>query len=502
MAAAAQDISPSVVIANDKMSAQIVIHPACDRGMLTEPILKEIIRARSVEVTDFTSQALHKLLDPPPPDDQTVTVDIACAQPPIHGADGSIQWLTDKSDANANDKNNSEDKKKPNNSSNTDQETVSFYDQSAYVMVETGDVIARISEAIIGQDGRDVTGATIPAKSGKEVQFQTDESIMRKADGSLIAQQDGVLNREPGKAKICKRIEIKDYVDFSTGNLEFDGDISVGRGVRDCFKVQATGSVEVKGLIEAATIETGNDLIATGGFAGRERGYANIGRDLKGKYLDNVQGHVNQDLCIDREVINCELTIDGKINSTHGSIIGGKITPTGEVNIGTLGSAAGVETTLVIGSVPRLEPFAEKLDAMVQTLSKDSEKLTEEQNLINKMSAKGRMTATDRERQTEIMFELSTTNAILQKAQRTLDSVSQEIEKRRCVNINISRMVNHGVILIYGQVRYKITTEFKGPARIFLEGKNQLVYRQGDSPSNPLSQIADTRANHPDKNAA
>jgi len=79
--------------------------------------------------------------------------------------------------------------------------------------------------------------------------------------------------------------------------------------------------------------------------------------------------------------------------------------------------------------VPGLDPFAETLDAMVQILTIDSEKLTEEQDIITKMSTKGKMTATDKELQTEIMFELSTINTNLQKAQRTLESVTGEIEK-------------------------------------------------------------------------
>ncbi len=501
MAAAAEETSPSVIIAGDKLSAQLVIPAGCSRAMMTAPLLKEVIRGQGVEVTDFTNQAIQELTQSTPPDDQTATIDIAFAQPPTHGTDGAIRWLVDEKnqdDADTQDGHSTGEER----DKDDDQEPLSHYDRCAFVMVETGDVVGQIREATLGEDGRDVTGNTIPAKSGKDMPLQIDETLMRRADGSLIAQQDGVLYREVGKAQIRKQIEIKDYVDFSTGNLDFDGDITIGRGIRDCFIVKATGNVEVKGLIEAATLDTGKDLIANGGFAGRERGYAYVGGSLKGKYLDNVQGHIKEDLCIDREVINCELTIDGGINSPHGSIIGGLLIPTGEVNIGTLGSGAGVETNLTIGSVPRLDPFAEKLDAMVQTFTKDLEKLTEEQDLINKMSVKGRMTATDRERQTEIMFEISMVNTNLQKAQRTLDSITNEIEKRRSVNLTIHRMVNPGVRLTYGRLRHKITAEIKGPARIYLEGSDKLVYRQGDAPPCPLAQIADTQAIRPGRNAA
>ena len=504
MASAAQDISPTVTVASDKMSAQLVIRPGCDPATLNAPMLKEIIRGRGVEVTDFTSQAIQGFLENRSTDDQTVTLDIACAQPPIHGTDGSVEWLVDADNNSADQKDSAKappDPDHPGNAPDPVMQAVSHYDKCAFVMVDSGDVVARIHEAVLGQDGRDVTGNTIPAKSGKDFQLQFDESIMRKADGTLIAQQDGVLYREPGKALIRKRIEIKDYVDFSTGNLDFDGDIYIGKGVRDCFKIKATGNIEVKGLIEAATIEAGKDLAALGGFAGRERGFVNIGRDLKGKYLDNVQGHINNNLCIDREVINCDLMINGGIQSPHGALIGGTITPTRETHIGTLGSGAGVETVLIIGAVPRLDPFAEKLDAIVQSLTRDVEKLTEEQDIINKMSTKGKMTATDKERQTEIMFELSNANTNLQKAQRTLDNVTQKINKRRSTSVIVERIVNQGVVIVYNQLSHKITRELKGPAKIYLENK-QLVYRQGDAPSQPLSQIADVKATRTPRVAA
>ncbi len=501
MAAAEQDKSPTVTIASDKLSAQLVIPIGYDPAMLTAPMLKEIIRGRGVEVTDFTDQALQEFMASKPEEDKVATIDIACAQPPTHGTDGSLRWFVDDKKPDAPEQQDAEDTDIA-SKSNPEDDAVSHYDLCAFVMVETGDEVGQMLEASLGQDGRDVLGETIPAKSGKDISLQIDETLMRRADGTLIAQQDGVLYREKGKAQIRKQIEIREYVDFSTGNLDFDGDISIGRGVRDCFTVKATGNVEVKGLIEAATLETGKDLVATGGFAGRERGYAYVGGSLRGKYLDNVQGHVKHDLCIDREVINCDLTIDGGINSPHGAIIGGEIIPTGEIIIGTLGSGAGVETKLIIGSVPRLAPFADQLDVMVQVLTRDVEKLTEEQDLINKMSAKGRMTATDKERQTEIMFELSMFNTSLQKAQRTLDSVSQEIQKRRCVNITIQRMVNTGVSLIYGELRHKITTELKGPARIYLESGDKLVYRLGDAPPCPIAQVADVQAIRPRKAAA
>jgi uncharacterized protein (DUF342 family) len=487
----AKEISPEVIIADDKTTAELIIPAGCDRSMLTEQLLLGLIRGEGVEVTDFTTKAVRGLLGAPIDGEHDTAIEIARIQQPVHGVDGAIRWIVDEKNA---------DKTTDGPTNGTDA-AVCFYDRCAFVMVQAGDVVGKVTPATLGQDGRDVTGANVPARSGKDPALQLDETLMKRADGSLIAQQDGVLYREKGKAQVRKYIEIREYVDFSTGNIDFDGDVLVGRGVRDCFIVKATGNVEVRGLIEAATINAGKDLIANGGFAGRERGNALIGGCLRGRYLDNVHGHVKQDLCIDREVINCELLIDGAITSPRGSIIGGRVSPTGAVEIASLGSPAAVPTELVIGSVPALEPFARKLEQIVFALTADKAKLTDEQDIVNKLTAHGRMTATDRERQTEIMFELSTINTTLDKAQRTLDSLNDEIGKRRRVDVTVHHLVNPGSTLILDGCRYKIYNDLKGPVRFFMDGK-KFVYRQGEAPHHPVADIADVSTDKSARRAA
>lgn len=120
------------------------------------------------------------------------------------------------------------------------------------------------------------------------------------------------------------------------------------KGVRDRFIVEATGNVIVDGLVEAATIKCAGHLAVRGGFAGRERGFAEVGKDMTGKYLDNVQGEVKGELRIDREIVNSELTVVGTLRSPNVTIMGGKITCHGEAEVAALGSPSGVPTQIVM----------------------------------------------------------------------------------------------------------------------------------------------------------
>ena len=484
MASPAKEISPTITVTDGKQAAYIHIPPGCDPLLLTEDALLGLVRASGVEVSDHVKRAIASLAQQlcdgqgQEGDGQakTISKEVARAQQPIHGVDGRVEWLVDDTP------------KDP------ETENISYYDQCAFVMVHNGDTIGKVYPPTYGEDGRDVRGETTPALSGKEAKLIIDESIMRRPDGSLIAQSDGVLYRDGDNAQIRKRIEIKENVDFSTGNIDFDGDVYIKGGVKDCFVVKATGDIEVCGLIEAATIETDQDLIAKGGFAGRERGIATIGGCLRGKYLDNVHGYVEKDLCIDREVINCELRIDGGIDSPAGSIIGGRVVVTGAINIGTLGSSGDTPTELVIGSVPKLEPFVASLSEIFETVSESSNKLTDELDMITKLSRKGRMTPTDKERQTEIMFELSSIKSAMDRAGRTLDSINQEVEARRTVDVTVNSTLHSGTLLIYRDKSFKIKREMRGPVVIKLDSKKTPVYRQGNGEAHPVSDISDVHA--------
>ena len=153
----------------------------------------------------------------------------------------------------------------------------SHCDRSACAMVKLGQNAARIVEPTIDTDSRDVRGRTLTASDGNPTEIKHDETINRNAEGILIALEEGVLIRTADNVFVHKVIVFDQYVDFSTGNIEFTGDVIVRKGVRDCFVIQAGGKVEVGGLIEAATIDCGGDPIARGGFAGREVGTAMVG---------------------------------------------------------------------------------------------------------------------------------------------------------------------------------------------------------------------------------
>jgi uncharacterized protein len=466
-----------VSLASDKSSASLTIPGKPDPKVLPEEAGEAALREAGVEINPRVRQAVAELFEKARNSEKPVTGEVAFATPPANGTDGYVEWTVDDAKEDA----------RPPDAAPSDG-TIDYRNVSAFVMVQPSQVLGNLHQHTEGEDGRDVTGKTLPAKAGKPAKLETDESIFVDAAGTVIAQQDGVLRRDGSKASIRKLLEIPGHVDYSTGNVDFNGDVEVNQGVRDRFVVKAGGDVQVRGLIEAAMIETGQDLRASGGFAGRERGNARVGRDLIAKYLDNVQGQVFGDLKVDREIINCELTIHGAIDSPNGSIIGGRVRVAGAVSVACIGSGGGVPTELLIGSIPRLEQPLHRLVAMSHELAGSEEKYEEEQRLL---AMSRRPSATEKERQCELMFEIAETQTALHKARAASDALAQHISAKRVVDVRVTRKLFHGVRFRMGDVVYRITDEIKGPLRIELSGRNELRYRVGDGNPKPLNEIAD-----------
>ncbi len=474
-----------VIISKGHMTAEMMVPAGFARDALSEQMCMSLLQQSGVEISDAVVQAVQEMVAAPPPSGEDQRVVLARATDAQRGDDGHVQWFVSEPNQSPADQPSEQD-------GDEEGDEVSHYDRSAYLVVKAGDVVGRVVEPTDGVDGRDVLGQTIAAKPGKPVILKNDESVMRDGAGQLIVQIDGVLQRENDSVCVKQLIEVPEYVDFSTGNIDFVGDVIVRQGVRDCFVVKATGNVEVRGLIEAATIDCGGSLVANGGMAGRERGYVQIGGDLRGKYLDNIQGQIGGALEIHREVINCELTIHGAIRSPRGTLIGGKMVVVGAAEWMALGSGAGVATELVLGSVPKLEPIAVELEQLIEALTAKRDEIEAQQKLMKKNTRM--MTPADKERQTEIMFEHQIVTAKIAEGLAAQEALTSKIRQLRTVDLTIHKKLFHGTVLTIRNQAFTIREDTRGPLSVYVNSSGEAVYRTSDTNGAPLTKIAELKA--------
>lgn len=470
-----------VHIAADGSSATLRLAADFPPEMLSLDVLRPVISEAGVEWNEQVDQRVRALLHDGVSEQEPVDITIAEAVPVQHGTDGCVQWDVDEqSDADATDGDDGDE-------STGDQ--IDFYQQSAYVMVEAGQTLGRIVEPQAGEDGRDVTGKTYQARAGRAVNLKLDETINQASDGTLTAAIDGMLVRQGEKATISNVLEIPEYVDFSTGNVDFDGEVMVRKGVRDRFEVRATGTIEIHGLIEAASIDAGGQLIARRGMAGREIGAVKTGSDVTARYLNQVTGTIGGALNIEREVIGCELTIGGALRCDNGRIIGGRLVITGASEVGELGSEAGVPTELVLGTVPVYEQKISKLREVREKLSANRDQLQQEQQHLAQLGQ--RAPAEQREKQTELLFKIQELNEQIDRADDAIPKLEARCRQQRTISLTVQKTMYANVRLTIDGETLRIEKDVRGPLHVTTNDAGEYVCRVGDA-ERPLRTFART----------
>jgi uncharacterized protein (DUF342 family) len=453
-----------VELTPDKQAAYLVVPARLPRNQITEAKCKAALLDAGVHYSSGVANRLQQVLGQLPAVGQAVKPLIAQGRPPEHGTDAKLHWLVTEPDQ-------------------VDEDT-SFYDRCAYVMVQTGQVVGQIEPATHGQDGLDVIGNPAPATPGQPLEIAFDQTIVQDEHNQLVAQIDGQLVRQPTKAYITQELEIKSSVDFSTGNLDFSGNILVYEAVRDRFEVKATGHVEVRGVIETATVKSGGDLTARGGIAGHRAGELHISGDLIARYLNRGLGEIAGDLYIEREVMDSLLSVAGAVPAPSSTLIGGILATGGAIDVKVIGSEAGTATELVLGCSPRLQKTLHETHLLRNQAELRRSQLLEDDGPTRQRADLSRWREQDRRRKLQYLEDQIES---LNQARRSLLGA---FERDRGYELTVRQRLYEGTVITAPDGVWQISTTLNGPVYIRASADGQPTYQQANGGSRPLSRIA------------
>lgn len=283
--------------------------------------------------------------------------------PPVHGKDG---YVIDHFP-----------RKKQHELSVNESGHVNYAELNLVNNADKGDVICQIVEPSAGVHGRTVFDKEITAKDGKKSTVPKGRNTELSEDGStLIAAKPGHVEFDGRNFQVKPVMEIGKNVDYSTGNINFLGDIHIHGDVCSGFTVRAMGNITVDGVVEASTIEAGGDLIVVKGVKGNNQAVIKACGSIYTKYLESTIVCAMQKLHTDC-IINCNVFSDGEIQvcSGRGIIIGGKIKAAGEVKANIVGSKSECITSVILGGHPSDDFEYESLVKEIQELELELDEL-------------------------------------------------------------------------------------------------------------------------------
>jgi uncharacterized protein len=260
------------------------------------------------------------------------------------------------------------------------------------VIVHAGDPLMRRVPAQPGLAGEDVLGLVVPAATGTDILFAAGISGAAPSDDDpdlLVAAIAGQPVLLPHGVTVHPTITVP-AVDLSSGNIDFDGTVNVKGDVAPGMHVRATGDVFVTGAVEAAHIEAGGNITVAAGAIGLADGRGGQAAALKARlaaqgavsvmFCENAVISAGTDLRIGEVALHCDLTADvqiviGKPGARRSQLIGGAARASALLQVGVLGSTAGVHTRIEIGYHPQeraqfaaLQAEVERSEAKLESL--------------------------------------------------------------------------------------------------------------------------------------
>ena len=356
----ALDAQTVVFVTNDRLTAWVFAYPPVgggkelDRGMLVKALGEKQVK---YGIDDALLDAL-----PGQPDRYFRLYIAARGRAAVHGKDGRIIDMFSRRP---------ERKLVVDEFNRVDYASISFIQNA-----EEGDTICRIIAPTKGEGGKTVLGQDLPARDGKPAAVPKGRNTALNDQGdALVATKTGHVEFNGRTFQVKPVMDIDGNVDYSTGHINFLGDVHVHGDICTGFTVRAMGNITVDGVVEAAEVEAGGDLIMTKGAQGDNRAVLRASHSIFAKYLESCCIYAMEDLHADC-IINCDVYCDGlvEVRSGRGTIIGGSIRAAHEVSAEVIGSRSECRTDVVLGGLPCQEFDHEVLMREIADLTEELEK--------------------------------------------------------------------------------------------------------------------------------
>lgn len=200
-----------------------------------------------------------------------------------------------------------------------------------------------------GVDGRNIFGKPIAAPVPDDVHLSGGSGTCISSDDKniLLSEIDGAVTiRSDGFIEVKNQKIIEKDIDYSTGNINFPGDLIIKGSVRAGFFVEVLGDLHVLGSVENTQIKSMGNVDIEGGAVGAGTGVIECKGFVKVRHLENFSIKSGGNVFISEDAFHSTISSDGRIRAK--SIIGGTMTAFG-IECDSIGSTAETRTILDIG---------------------------------------------------------------------------------------------------------------------------------------------------------
>jgi uncharacterized protein len=186
---------------------------------------------------------------------------------------------------------------------------IDYREISSIFSCHAGDVLALKKKMRSPVNGITVSGTPITLPHFEDVTLISGANVQRdETDEEVIfrAKIDGALKFENNMLSIQPVLDLANDVDFSVGNVHFDGDVRIGRDVLPDFSVEASGKVSILGSAIACQIRSRDAIEVHGGVIGKGRAELRSDKSITVTFVENARLFATGDILVRNGIMNSE----------------------------------------------------------------------------------------------------------------------------------------------------------------------------------------------------
>jgi hypothetical protein len=194
----------------------------------------------------------------------------------------------------------------------------------------------------------------------------------------LVAMTDGIVRLDGGTVNISEGYTTPGNVDYSTGNVNYEGSVGVNGDIKSGFEVYCGGDLQVNGTIEDCKVTVKGHVLCRYGFVGNGKGLIDAGGDVNLVYIKNQTVIAGGTVNIAKESINSNITARNsiKIHGHNLSVAGGTLAAHESIIVKTIGNISGIKTMIQIVPEPELVAQMTTFKTMAEQHEHNIKKLT------------------------------------------------------------------------------------------------------------------------------
>lgn len=336
-----------------------------------------------------------------------------------------------------------------------------YKDLNLFVLAKENQTLAIRIPQTKGTPGTNILGETVPAQSGRPCPMPEGKNTKVVGEHRLIATVNGQIVDKGARINVDPRLELKGGVGVHTGDILFDGTISIRGDVEPGFKVKATGDIEIKGSVNASEIR-GRNVYISGGITGADRAKVYAEQDVRTAFAENALIEAQGDVFIIDNALHSQIRAGKRLimEEKRGQITGGHAVAGQLISVKNIGNPSFVVTKVSVGVDPALQKEYQALRKEYKESKRQLTHITQTLNTLSKIDVnklpKSRIDSINQ--LTRSQFPLA--GKIKRDAQRMME-IEERLLNMKNGKIRVSGTIYPGVRLSVNNVLKGIQSEYK-----------------------------------------